>query len=104
MEYPHASPFGPIETVSLAVSATTGSVALGAFSFAFPRTVRIVNPAGGADVYVKFGTSDVDAAATDMLIPVGATEKISVAPSVTHIAAITASGTATLNITSGHGV
>lgn len=89
--------FSPISTVSLAVTTTTGRVA----TVGDASTIRIYN-AGTATVFVKFGGSSVTAATTDMPIPAGVVETFRTG-TLTHVAAITASGTATLYVTSGEG-
>lgn len=100
--------FTPIDaaTATRAVTATTARVAfskppLGEFQ------ARLHN-AGGATVFFRVGDSTVEAATTDIPIPAGAVEIITVknldADPDTHIAAITASGTATLYITTGEGI
>lgn len=99
-------PFQPFNntTVNLAVSTSTGNVALPARS-TNGENVRLHN-AGSATVFISFGTSSAATAATatGMPLPSGAVEIFSCSPTVTHIAAITASGSATLYATLGHGV
>lgn len=90
-------------TVSLAVTTTTGSVALTAPGGSGGSDVRLYN-AGGSLVFVAFGSSTVQAAVTSLPLPAGQTEVFSVGPGSTHVAAITASGTATLYATTGRGV
>jgi hypothetical protein len=93
-----AALFTPIATVSLAVTTTTGRVAL----VGDASTVRLYN-AGTATAFVKFGDSSITAATTNMPIPAGAIEAFRPPGSSTHLAAITSSGTATLYATSGEG-
>jgi hypothetical protein len=90
-------------TVSLAVTAATGRVALTAPGGSGGSDVRLYN-AGGATVFVAFGNSAVEAAITSMPIPSGAVEVFSAGPGSTHVAAITAAGTATLYATTGRGL
>lgn len=92
-------------TVRIAVTTTTGNIALPAQSSS--SVVRIFN-AGSAVAYIAFGGSGVAAtvpvaggAAGSMPVGSGITE-IQV-PGATHIAAITASGTADLYATIGEG-
>lgn len=64
----------------------------------------LVHNAGSVIAFVTFGTATVEAvAATGQAIPAGATFPLRVPPlgSAAYIAAITASGTATLHITPG---
>ncbi len=63
--------------------------------------VRVFN-AASVTVFVKFGTSAVTAATTDLPIPPGGVE-IFAAGAATYIAGITASGTGTLYATPGFG-
>jgi hypothetical protein len=93
-----AALFSPILTASLAVTTSTGRVALAADA----STVRLYN-AGTATAFVKFGDVTVTAATTNMPIPAGAIEAFRPPGASTHIAAITSSGTATLYVTSGEG-
>lgn len=95
-------PFTPTgSTVSVAATATTGNVSLGTTAGA---TVRVYN-AGTAAAFINFGTSTVEAAAaTSVPVPVGAIEVFAIGPGVTHMAAITASGTATVYATPGQGI
>jgi hypothetical protein len=91
-------------TVNLAVTTTTGSVALTAVGSQGGMEVRLYN-AGTATVFVNFGISTVAAtAAAGFPLPAGAIEIFSVGPGVTHVAAITAASTATLYATSGRGI
>jgi len=97
--------FTPYGLATMAVSATT-STASGALNLpSAPHagtTVRIHN-AASVVVFIKFGDSTVTAATTNMPIPAGGTEVFQIGPSVTHIAAITASGSGTLYATTGVG-
>jgi hypothetical protein len=91
-------------TVNLAVTNTTGSVALTAIGDQAGMEVRLYN-AGSATVFVNFGISTVAATTTaGMPLPSGAIEVLTVGPGVTYVAALTASGTATLYATSGRGI
>lgn len=93
-----------VATVTLAVTGTTGSVALGTQPSQGGCEVRVVN-AGTATIFINFGTSAVTAAtASSMPVLAGGAEVFSLNPSVTHVAAITASGTATLYATLGCGL
>lgn len=94
-------PFTPGATASLAVTTTTGSVALGKPDGT--RQVRVAN-VGPNEAYVKFGDSTVEAATTDMPIHANTSDIFTVGPGITHIAGISAATeSAALRITSGHG-
>lgn len=101
-------PFG-VNTTAVSVSASTGSGALnlptaqGTSTVSPPgnMTVRVYNGTNVV-VFIKFGTSAVTAALTDLPIPPGGVEVFSVG-AATHIAGITASGTGTLYATPGMG-
>ena len=100
------NPFTPSGTVSLSVTDATGNVRLTSPN---PVAVRLYNT-GTATVFFKAGPVGVTAAVTDTPIPSGAIEVFNLTPTVTipggcsHIAAITASGTATLYATVGQGL
>jgi hypothetical protein len=91
-------------TVNLAVTIATGNVALGTLSSPGGATVRIHN-AGSATAFIEFGPSSaiVAALATSMPVPAGLVEAFTINPGITHMAAITASGTATIYATPGQG-
>ena len=96
--------FSPVGvTVSLAVTSATGRVALTAPAGSGGFDVRLYN-AGSSTVFVRFGGSTVDSTTAYLPLPAGQTEVVSAGPGVTHVAAITASGTATLYATTGRGV
>lgn len=90
-------------TVNLSVTTSSGNVALTGVGTG--ANVRLYN-AGTATVFVAFGTSSAAAATTSAGIPIpaGAIEIYTVGPTITYLAAITASGTATLYATTGQGV
>lgn len=92
-------------TVNIAATTSTGNVALGGSGYGHGGiSVRIYN-AGPATVFIEFGTSAVTAAtATSIPVPAGAIETQVVGPAITHVAAITASGTATVYFTPGQGL
>jgi hypothetical protein len=97
------TPFTPLgATVNIAANTSTGNVALTTMNDLGGKDVRVYN-AGAATVFVNFGISTVTAATTDMPVPAGAIEVITVGPAVTHAAAITSAGTATVYFTSGRG-
>jgi hypothetical protein len=89
---------------SVSISATTTSARAALNRDNVSGQVRIYN-AGTATAFVTFGDSSVTALATDMPVPSGMVEVVSVeAGSGLHAAAITASGTATVYFTMGSGV
>lgn len=73
------------------------------WSGASGRAVRLAET-GGADVRIKFGTSDVVAASTDSMLFLGNTVEVFplFKPSFTHLA-VYSSTTTTLNVSIGHG-
>lgn len=94
------APFTPGNSASLAVTATTGSVALPSGS---GTVLRLMND-GSTTLYFKFGTSAVTAATTDTPILAGAIELFSLSASQTYLAGIADSGnTGTLRMTRGEG-
>ena len=102
--------FHPIRdaTVSLSATTSTGRVALGGTPRTGPFQVRVKNAAGGADASVRFGDGTVAATSADLSIPAGGVEvftlrNLDTSPT-TYVAAITATGTATLTFTTGEGL
>lgn len=93
-------PFCPGLTATLAVSNTTGRVALAKPNGA---QVHITTLAADAACYIKFGDVTVVATTSDMRINPGATHILTVPAAATHVAAITAASTAALSVTSGIG-
>ena len=99
-----SSPFcpNPGGTTTLAVSSTSASVALPSGA----GSVAVTNLTGSAVCFVRFGASGLTASvpgnAGDYPILPGATQVLD-AGNATYLAAITASGTATLYITAGAG-
>jgi hypothetical protein len=95
--------FTPIgATANLAVTATTGSVALDNVT-GTSRSVRVYNT-GDVIVFLEFGVAAVEAAAaTSLPLGPGAVEWFEIGQAVTHCAGITASGTATVYFSEGMG-
>lgn len=89
-------------TASLAATTSSGAAALDSEPATADFQVRIYN-AGTATVFIKAGSSTVAAAVTDLPVPAGAVEVLTVR-GVTHIAGITAGGAATIYFTVGEGV
>lgn len=85
-------------TVTLAVTTTSSSGTLDIYS----SSVRIHN-AGTALAFIRFGTGTTTALTSDMPLASGATETFTKG-SADKIAAIAASGTATLYVTNGEGL
>jgi len=98
-------PFFPGTTVSLAVTTSTGNVSLTGADGKGKRQLRLYN-AGSVAVFIRIGVTGVVAAVTDMPIPPGAVEVITLrdASGQMFLAGITASSTATLYATVGEGV
>lgn len=101
-------PFTPADdaTASIAASVSTASTAIkqqptGA------HQLRLFN-AGSATVFWAAGNAAVTAALTDIPLPAGAIEVVTLpnatASPTTHVAAVTASGTATLYLSTGQGL
>lgn len=98
----NSEPFTPgtTGTVSRTVSGSTAAVALA--KTGSPQTVLVTSPTANAIAFIEFGDSTVAAvAATGMPILPGTVMALSIAPSVTHMAAIGSAGT--LYVTCGHG-
>ncbi len=94
------SPLGA--TKSISASSSTASVALDTSLAGRNRVCRVYNDLT-EKVFIKFGTSSVTAAVTDLPIGPGATEAFEINPSPTHVACITASGSGTVYFTEGEG-
>ncbi|WP_421696945.1 hypothetical protein [Ancylobacter sp.] len=88
-------------TVSASATTTSGSTAV-----ALPTAginISCLNQ-GSVVAYFKFGTSTVTAATTDTPLDIGVSRGFTRKTTDTHVAVITASGTATVTFTSGVGV
>jgi hypothetical protein len=105
MRLDNSEPFSPGVTVSLAATAATGNVALTNATGKVKQQLRIYN-AGAEAVFIKLGGSTVTAAVTDMPVPAGLVEVISipVTGAAVYVAGITASGNCTVYATVGEGV
>lgn len=100
---PDVDPFKPQTAGTVTISATTTSAATALVSSG--RTQVLVYNAGSSTVFLEFGTSAVAAVvASGLPVPSGAILVLSVDPTVTHVAAITGSGTATVYVTVGRGI
>lgn len=98
----NTEPFSPVAagTVSRTVSGSSQTVALA--KTGSPQTVMVQSLAANPIAFIEFGDSSVAAvAATALPILPGVVMVLTVAPSVTHMAAIGSSGT--LYATCGHG-
>jgi YD repeat-containing protein len=95
--------FAPKSAAGSTIAVTNAS-AVTAFN-PNPSSLRVrLSNAGPADVFFEFGNSAVVAAvATGVRLPAGQTESFT-CHAATHLAAITASGTATLYATPGEGI
>jgi hypothetical protein len=98
-----AYPFRPItgaQSTTLSVSTSSNRVAIPSN----PMQVRLSTNGADAVCFVEFGDSSVTAAAsTGMRMGPGSIEVFSIPLGATHVAAITASGSATLYVTPGAG-
>ena len=101
-------PFTPAPGATASISATTTSARAAILQRPTgAHQLRLFNP-GPSTVFWTYGDGAVTAATTDVPLPAGAIEVVTLsnpasAP-VTHVAAITASGTATLYVTTGQGL
>lgn len=98
-------PFRPVASTNLLVGATSAAAALPAgFDTLSPsRTVRLFND-GAVVTFVEFGASGVTASTTtSMALAPNEVRVFYPFDRVTHIAAIAATGTPTLRITTGEG-
>lgn len=96
----------PDSTVSIAATTASASAAIAGSAGRGEFTVRVYN-AGSATVFVKFGDTITTATTSNMPIPAGAVEVFSVQDSdgsANYVAAITASGSATVYVTTGEGI
>ena len=101
-------PFAPIDDATASISATTSSASAPIKQQPTgTHQVRLYN-AGSATVFWAVGNGVATASATDVPLPAGAIEVITIsnaaAAPATHICAITASGAATLYVTTGEGL
>ena len=87
--------FTPGSTVNIAATTSSNSATLAA-----GMVVRVYN-AGTVPVFIKFGAT---ATTSDTPIPPGIVEVFTDPSGATTVAAITASGTATVYFTSGQGI
>ena len=99
-------PYGAGLGASLACTTSSGRVALVGSSLGTVTCAMICNT-GSVWVFVLLGNSTVTATTSCMAIPPGACALVSLTtqgtPLPTHIAGITASGTATIQVTLGYG-
>ena len=90
--------FTPAANASISVTTTTGNVAISGTG----GTLRLANVTS-VECFVKVGESTVVATTSDFSVPGNTVAFISVPNTATHVAAITASSTATLRISRGDG-
>ena len=97
-------PFTPNgATVTLSVTNSTASSAIGSDTGTSTRTIRIAAPSSNAQIaFVAFGDSTITSTTARMPILPGTVETFYTG-TMTHVAHITASGTATLYVTPGEG-
>ena len=91
-------PFTPAGNFSIAVTTTTGRVEVTGQG----TSMRLANVAA-TECFVAFGGSTIEATTGGFSMPANSQIVVSVASGTTHVAAITASGTATLRISRGDG-
>lgn len=93
------NPFSiPAAAVSLAVTSTTGNVAL-----AGSGNQLLVKNVGATECFLTVGSSTVEATTANMSVPPGEIAVYTIPISATHVAAITASSTTTLRLARGEG-
>lgn len=85
-----------LKSDSIGATTSTGNKAYPNIGGAPGRIAAYLYNAGSVPVFVKSGSSTVQATTTDTFIPPGQTRLLLKDPNDTHIAAITASSTATL--------
>lgn len=91
-------------TVTLSVTTSSGSSALGLKTTPPGSQVVVQSDPNSADTaFIAFGGSSITATTSGYPILPGTVQTFSVGQGETYIAAITASGTATLYATPGHG-
>jgi len=91
-------PFVIGPTATLSATTSSSRVQMGSAG----AQIRIASPSANAIVYIAFGDSSVVATTSDMPLLPGTVEMFTIVPGQ-YIAGITASGSATLSITSGRG-
>lgn len=91
-------PFSPGANASLSVTTSTDRVAITGAG----NTLRLAN-VSATECFVALGTSTVEATTGGFSMPANSQLFVSVSDAVTNVAAITASGTATLRISRGEG-
>jgi len=94
--------FRPVGTVSIAATTSSVAAVIPAFT-AGPFQLEIQNP-GDAIAFVRWGSGTPTAVVTDYPVLPGQSKIVTVDQPTTGVAAITASGTATLYVTYGVGV
>jgi len=95
------SPYGA-DTVNITATTSSNRVALNLPTAPVNPDVRIYN-AGTVPVFIVFGDSTVTATTARMPIPPGAVEVFTMGAQATHMAGITASGSAVVYATTGRG-
>jgi len=91
-------PFTPATNASLSVTTSTGRAA----ATGNGTTLRIANVAA-TECFIKLGDSTVTATTSDFSMPANSVALLAASGAITYVAAITASGTATLRISRGDG-
>lgn len=102
-------PFSPLDDATASITASTGGADRAAIKQqpTGSHQLRLYN-AGAATVFWAAGNASVTAALTDIPLPAGALEVVTLANPTnnpaTHVAAVTSSGTAVLYVTTGQGI
>ncbi len=103
------TPFRPIPngTISLAAATSSASAALAGTPRSGRFQVRIVCT-GSTPFFLRFGVAGLSASTADIPFPAPCDEVLTVANRddnpITHVAGLTASGTATVYLTTGDGI
>ena len=96
-----SQPFAPDASGTVTLSATTTTSRVAISGSDSPGEYRVYN-AGTVAVFIRTGNSSVNAVVTDMPLAPGALEVLTLRG--THVAGITASGTASVSFTPGDGI
>jgi hypothetical protein len=91
-------PFTPGGNFSISVTTTTGRVA----TTGAGNVMRLAN-VSSTECFVAFGTGSVNATTSGFSMPGNSQVFVASSDAITHVAAITASGTTTLRISRGDG-
>jgi hypothetical protein len=93
-----------LPTVSISATDTSGSIAISVPGGGGQVRVAVGDIAGAAWIYIKFGETGLTATSADIAMLPNTVEVFTVGRGVTHIAAITDSGTAVVKAKAGLGL